>query len=50
MGFKMFRMSISWSRIYPQGIEAEPNQKGIEFYKNVFKECQKYNIEPLVTL
>lgn len=50
MGFKMFRMSISWSRIYPQGIEAEPNPKGIEFYKNVFKECQKYKIEPLVTL
>lgn len=50
MGFKMFRMSISWSRIYPQGIETEPNKKGIEFYKNVFKECRKHNIEPLVTL
>ncbi len=50
MGFKMFRMSISWSRIYPTGIEEEPNQAGIEFYRNVFKELRKYNIEPLVTI
>lgn len=50
MGFKMFRMSISWSRIYPTGIEEEPNQKGIEFYKEVFRELNKYNIEPLVTI
>ncbi len=50
MGFKTFRMSISWSRIYPKGDEEEPNQKGIEFYKNVFKELRKYDIEPLVTI
>ncbi len=50
MGFKMFRMSISWSRIFPKGIEEEPNQKGIEFYRDVFKELRKYNIEPLVTI
>ena len=50
MGFKTFRMSISWSRIYPKGDETEPNQKGIEFYKNVFKELRKYDIEPLVTI
>ncbi|MEF9893413.1 MAG: family 1 glycosylhydrolase [Anaerorhabdus sp.] len=50
MGFTMFRMSISWSRIFPRGDEIEPNQKGIEFYRNVFKELKKYNIEPLVTL
>ena len=50
MGFKMFRLSISWSRIYPTGIEEKPNIKGIEFYKDVFKELQKYNIEPLVTI
>ena len=50
MGFKMFRMSISWSRIYPTGVEEEPNQAGIEFYRNVFKELRKYNIEPLVTI
>ena len=50
MGFKMYRMSISWSRIFPKGIEEEPNEKGLQFYEDVFKECRKYNIEPLVTL
>jgi len=50
MGYKMFRMSISWSRLYPHGDERTPNAKGIEFYRQVFKECQKYGIEPLVTL
>ncbi len=50
MGFKIFRMSISWSRLYPTGLEEKPNEKGIEFYKNVFKELKKYSIEPLVTL
>ena len=50
MGFTVFRMSISWSRIYPTGMEEEPNRKGIEFYRNVFNELKKYNIEPLVTI
>lgn len=50
MGFKLFRMSVSWSRIYPNGDETTPNQKGIEFYRNVFKECRKYGIEPLVSI
>ena len=49
MGFKMFRLSISWSRLYPHGDEEIPNQKGIEFYRHVFK-GQKYGIEPLVTI
>lgn len=49
MGFKAYRMSISWSRILPSG-EGEVNQKGIEFYKNVFNECHKYGIEPIVTI
>ena len=50
MGFKTFRMSISWSRLFPHGDEETPNQKGIEFYRSVFKELRKYNIEPLVTI
>lgn len=50
MGFKMLRMSISWSRIYPKGIEDKPNQKGLDFYRDVFLELKKYNIEPLVTM
>jgi len=50
MGFTTFRMSISWSRIYPTGLEDEPNQKGLDFYHRVFAELKKYNIEPLVSI
>lgn len=50
MGFKVFRMSIAWSRIFPKGDEAEPNEEGLKFYENVFKELKKHNIEPLVTI
>ena len=50
MGFKQFRMSISWSRLYPTGLEKEPNKEGVEFYRDMFKEMQKYGIEPLVTI
>ena len=50
MGFKMYRMSISWARVYPNGDDEEPNQKGLDFYRDVFEECRKYNIEPLVSL
>ncbi len=49
MGLKMFRLSISWSRILPAG-EGEVNQEGIDFYKDVFRECKKHGIEPLVTI
>lgn len=50
MGFKVFRMSISWSRIYPNGDDKQPNEEGLKFYDAVFDELHKYNIEPLVTL
>ena len=50
MGFKMFRMSISWPRIYPHGNDEKPNQEGLDFYRHVFEELKKYNIEPLVTI
>lgn len=50
MGFKVFRMSIAWTRIFPTGMEKEPNEKGLEFYDKVFDECHKYGIEPLVTI
>lgn len=50
MGFKCFRMSISWSRIYPNGYDEFPNEEGLKFYDDVFNECKKYHIEPLVTL
>lgn len=50
MGFKVFRLSISWSRIFPNGDEKEPNQKGLDFYRRVFEECHKHGIEPLVSI
>ncbi|CCI70419.1 6-phospho-beta-glucosidase [Paenibacillus polymyxa M1] len=50
MGFKVFRMSIAWSRIFPNGDDTEPNEQGLQFYDRVFAELKKYNIEPLVTI
>ncbi|MFC4697208.1 6-phospho-beta-glucosidase [Enterococcus aquimarinus] len=50
MGFKTYRLSIAWSRIFPQGDELEPNEAGLQFYEDLFKECHKYGIEPLVTI
>lgn len=50
MGFTCFRMSISWTRIFPNGDETEPNEEGLAFYDNVFDECRKYGIEPLVSI
>jgi 6-phospho-beta-glucosidase len=50
MGFKCFRMSISWTRIFPQGNEEKPNEEGLKFYDQVFDECLKYGIEPVVTI
>lgn len=50
MGFKVYRTSIAWSRIFPNGDDEQPNEKGLEFYDNVFDELHKYGIEPLVTI
>lgn len=50
MGFKCFRFSIAWSRIYPMGDDLVPNEKGLAFYDRVIDECLKHGIEPLVTL
>lgn len=50
MGFKTFRLSINWARIFPNGDDCEPNEEGLKFYDSVFDECKKYGIEPLVTL
>ena len=50
MGFKTFRTSIAWSRIFPNGDDKEPNEKGLQFYDDLFDECLKYGIEPLVTI
>lgn len=50
MGFKCFRTSINWTRIFPTGMESQPNEKGLEFYDKVFDCCKKHGIEPLVTI
>lgn len=50
MGYKIFRLSISWSRIFTDPRDEKPNEEGIAFYIDVLKECKKYGIEPLVTL
>lgn len=50
MGFRVYRMSIAWSRIFPNGNEAEPNEEGLAFYDRVFDELHKQGIEPVVTI
>lgn len=50
MGFKVYRFSIAWTRIYPTGEEETPNEAGLKFYDQVIDECLKYGIEPLVTI
>jgi len=50
MGFKCFRTSINWARIFPQGDETEPNEAGLQFYDDLFDELLSYGIEPVITL
>lgn len=50
MGFKCFRTSIAWTRIFPNGDETKPNEAGLQFYDDLFDELLKYNIEPVITL
>ena len=50
MGFKVYRTSVAWTRIYPTGEETEPNEKGLEFYDKVFEECRKHGMEVMVTI
>ncbi|MDY6035459.1 MAG: 6-phospho-beta-glucosidase [Bulleidia sp.] len=50
MGMKCYRFSIAWTRIYPNGDDETPNEKGLAFYEAVVDECLKYGIEPLITI
>ena len=50
MGFTTLNTTISWARIFPYGVEGGVNQAGVEFYRNVFKECRKYGMDPVITL
>lgn len=50
MGFKVYRFSICWSRIFPLGDEQSANEEGLKYYENIVDECLKYDIEPLITI
>ncbi|WP_368255115.1 glycoside hydrolase family 1 protein [Enterococcus innesii] len=50
MGFKVLRLSIAWTRLFPTGEETTPNPEGIAFYRSVFQEMQRLGIKPIVTL
>ena len=51
MGFKVFRLSLNWARIFPKAtLDEEPNEAGLKYYDDVFDTCHQYGIEPLVTL
>lgn len=50
MGFKVYRFSISWSRIFPMGTEKEPNQEGLQFYEKIIDKLIANHIEPLITI
>lgn len=50
MGFKVFRTSIAWTRIFPNGDELEPNEAGLKYYDDLFDELLKYHIQPLITI
>lgn len=50
MGFKCFRTSIAWTRIFPRGDEETPNEEGLKFYDSLFDEMLKHGMEPVITL
>ena len=50
MGFRVFRLSIAWSRIFPNGDDEMPNEEGLAFYDAVLDELARHGIEPLVTI
>jgi len=50
MGFKTYRLSMNWSRIYPNGDDKKPNKDGLEYYKKLFMKCRDVGIEPTVTM
>lgn len=50
MGFRVYRLSIAWTRIFPTGEETEPNEAGLSFYEDMFRTCHEYGMEPLVTI
>ncbi|MDO6544579.1 glycoside hydrolase family 1 protein [Photobacterium sanguinicancri] len=50
MGFNCLRLSIAWTRIFPNGDDQEPNEAGLAYYDRIFDELAKHDIQPFVTL
>lgn len=50
MGFRAYRMSIAWTRIFPNGDEDQPNEEGLLFYDRIIKQCKAYGMEPVITI
>lgn len=50
MGLKTFRTSVNWSRIYPNGDDEKPNEEGLKFYEDLFKEIRNNGMEPMITI
>ena len=50
MGFTCYRFSINWTRVFPNGDDAAPNEAGLQFYDRIIDECLKYKITPLITI
>lgn len=50
MGMKIFRTSICWSRIFPNGDDEKPNEEGLQYYIDMFDECHKYGIKVFATI
>ena len=49
-GANSFRMSIAWTRIFPNGDEEKPNEDGLAFYDALIDELLKYRLEPIVMI
>lgn len=50
MGLKVYRMSVSWARIFPNGDDAEPNQEGIDHYRRVLEGCRARGMKVFLTM
>lgn len=50
MGFKVYRMSVSWTRIFPESMDSQPSRQGLDFYHRIFRELRNHGIQPLVTI
>ena len=50
LGLNSFRTSINWARIFPNGDEERPNEKGLAFYDKLIDELLKNGIEPIITI